>query len=227
MARVRADRRRWLLGVGLAMAATAGLLPRAARGFDAKRLLAAATREGPAARTAAQALVSALEQAAGLDEVGQLRAINDFFNQRIQFGEDPVVWSNVDYWASPLQTLVRGAGDCEDFAIAKYFSLLSLGMPARRLRLVYVRARLEGPDGPAIAHMVLAHYAAPEAVPTILDNLVLELMPANQRTDLTPVFSFNSEGLWEGSAGRAAGDPVQRLSRWRDVLARAREEGFR
>jgi hypothetical protein len=61
----------------------------------------------------------------------------------------------------------------------------------------------------------------------ILDNLVSEVRPASRRPDLSPVFSFNSEGLWQGvGAQPAGGDPVSRLSRWRDLLAKARLEGF-
>ena len=47
-----------------------------------------------------------------------------------------------------------------------------------------------------------------------------------KRPDLTPVFSFNSEGLWQGTGSTSAGDPVSRLSRWREVIAKARAEGF-
>jgi predicted transglutaminase-like cysteine proteinase len=96
-------------------------------------------------------------------------------------------------------------------------------MPSARLRLVYVRAQV---GGAVQAHMVLAYYAAPSAEPLILDNLVGELRPASRRPDLVPVFSFNSDGLWEGVGAKVAGDPLARLSRWREVLAKARAEGF-
>ena len=103
-----------------------------------------------------------------------------------------------DYWASPLQALGKGMGDCEDYSLAKYFSLVSMGMPIAKLRLVYVRAQI---GGQSQAHMVLAYYPAPGAEPMILDNLVSEVRPASQRPDLEPVFSFNSEGLWQGVSG--------------------------
>ena len=74
--------------------------------------------------------------------------------------------------------------------------------------------------------MVLAYYAAPNAEPLILDSLVTEVRPASRRPDLTPVFSFNSEGLWQGVGAQSAGDPVARLSRWREVLLKVKEEGF-
>jgi hypothetical protein len=74
--------------------------------------------------------------------------------------------------------------------------------------------------------MVLAYHAQPGAEPLILDNLITEVRPASRRPDLSPVFSFNGEGLWQGTGSQNSGDPVARLSRWRDVLAKARAEGF-
>lgn len=151
----------------------------------------------------------------------QLERINQFFNIRTIFQSDMETWGQADYWATPLETLMRGHGDCEDFAIAKYFSLLSIGVPEARLRMIYVRAQI---DGSSQAHMVLGYYERPDAEPLILDNLNGLIEPASKRPDLTPIFSFNGEGLWAGNT-RAGGDPTERLSRWRDLLARVREEG--
>lgn len=194
--------------------------------WDAERMLAAAQKQGPRALAGARALQSTMQAATGLDDDAKLQAMNTFFNRRVQSREDIDLWGQVDHWASPLEMLEKGAGDCEDFAIAKYFSLVALGMPVSRLRLVYVRAQLGGPGGPVQAHMVLAYYANPGAEPLILDNLVGELRPASRRPDLAPVFSFNSEGLWQGTGSQAAGDPTARLSRWREMLAKVRGEGF-
>jgi predicted transglutaminase-like cysteine proteinase len=96
-------------------------------------------------------------------------------------------------------------------------------VPVQRLRLVYVRAQI---GGDSVAHMVLAYYAQPGAEPLILDNLVGSVRPASRRPDLTPVFSFNSEGLWNGVGTHSAGDAQARLSRWREVMAKAKAEGF-
>jgi hypothetical protein len=74
--------------------------------------------------------------------------------------------------------------------------------------------------------MVLAYYAQPDAEPLILDNLQPELKPASARPDLAPVFSFNSEGLWQGVGATSAGSAVARLSIWREALAKIRAEGF-
>lgn len=189
-------------------------------------MLAAAKRISPRATAGVQALQPLLTQALGQDDMARLQSINQFFNRQVLFRDDTEVWSQIDYWASPLETLGKGQGDCEDFAIAKYFSLLAVGMPTDKLRLVYVRAQIGGAQGAVQAHMVLAYYAAPGAEPMILDNLITEVRPASRRPDLVPVFSFNSEGLWQGVGAQAAGDPVARLSRWREVLAKARAEGF-
>ena len=192
-------------------------------------MLAAAQKLGPGAVAGARALQPLLAAAQPLDDLGKLAAVNDFFNRRIVFREDIEVWQQPDYWASPLETLNQGQGDCEDYAVAKYFSLLAIGVPTTRLRMVYVLANMGATGGPGatqMPHMVLAYYAAPGAEPMILDNLVGELRSASRRPDLTPVFSFNSDGLWQGTGGPSAGDPVARLSRWRGVLAKARTEGF-
>lgn len=196
------------------------------RAWDAERMLQAAQRHGPKAVAGVRALQTVLTAAVDLDDDGRLQAVNQFFNRRIQFREDIEVWGQEDYWASPVEMLDKGQGDCEDFAMAKYFSLLSLGMPTAKLRLVYVRAQLGGPGGVVQAHMVLAYYAQPQAEPLILDNLISELRPASRRPDLTPVFSFNSDGLWQGVGNTTAGDPMVRLSRWRELLSKARAEGF-
>lgn len=212
-----------LRGMAALVLASVVLAPRA---WDHERMLAAAQRIGPRALEGAKALQPLLKQAAAADEVARLSLVNQFFNRRVVFRDDIDVWGQVDYWATPLETLGKGEGDCEDYAIAKYFSLVATGVPVARLRLVYVRAQLAGPGGPVQAHMVLAYYGQPEAEPLILDNLVGEVRTASRRPDLTPVFSFNSEGLWQGTGGRSAGDPVARLSRWREVLEKVKAEGF-
>ncbi len=195
--------------------------------WDVDRTLAAAAKMGPRAVAGARALQSLHAELQGADEAGKLRGVNEFFNRRVLFRDDIDIWGQADYWATPLEMLDKGAGDCEDYAIAKYFSLLGLGVPVTKLRLVYVRAQLGGAGGPTQAHMVLAYYESANAEPFILDNLVSEVRAASRRPDLSPVFSFNSEGLWQGVGSQAAsGDPVARLSRWRDLLAKAKAEGF-
>ncbi|MFT7723555.1 MAG: transglutaminase-like cysteine peptidase [Roseateles sp.] len=204
--------RAWLAGQLLAAAA-----------YDAGRVMEAAALRGPRLAEQAQALLLLIERSGAHDEAQRLQEVNDFFNQRLAFREDAATWGVPDYWATPLEALERRAGDCEDYAIAKYFSLAASGLPAAKLRMVYVRARQQGQS---LAHMVLAYYAQPGAEPLILDNLRPEVLPASQRPDLTPVFSFNTEGLWQGTGQVTQGDPLARLSLWRELVARVRAEGF-
>lgn len=211
----------WTLLAGLLSFAP---MPRA---WNADRMAAAAQQHGAKAVAGLRALQPLLVASADPEERLHLQEINEFFNRRILFREDLEVWGQVDYWASPFEMFEKGAGDCEDFAVAKYFSLLAAGVAAPKLRLVYVRAQIGGPGGAVQAHMVLAYYPTPTAEPLILDNLITEVRPAGRRRDLTPVFSFNAEGIWEGVGGVAvAGTAAERLSRWRDVLSRSLQDGF-
>ncbi|MEO7852907.1 MAG: transglutaminase-like cysteine peptidase [Rubrivivax sp.] len=210
----------WLRLAGAALVLSAGV----AGAVDDTRLQRSAALAGPQAARAMGQLLSLMDSAQALPPTAQLQAVNRFFNANVRFAPDSQVWAQEDHWASPIETLQKGAGDCEDYAIAKYFSLLAIGMPAAHLRLVYVRVQLT--QGPAQAHMVLAYYGEALGDALILDNLVEDIEPASRRTDLSPVFSFNSEGLWQGVGAVAAGNPLARLSRWRDVVARARTEGF-
>ncbi|AUU92204.1 MAG: transglutaminase-like cysteine peptidase [Enterobacteriaceae bacterium] len=152
----------------------------------------------------------------------KLNQVNRFFNARMAFKDDIVVWHQQDYWATPIEFLRKGAGDCEDFALAKYFTLREMGVPANQLRITYVKALQLNQ-----AHMVVTWYATPDAIPLVLDNLKTAILPATQRTDLLPVYAFNGEGLWLPQSGgnKRVGDS-KRLSRWQDLLTRMRAEGF-
>lgn len=184
----------------------------------------AVTRFGPRAASEVADWLRLMQQHAGAAEGDKLTLVNRFWNQRVREAEDLAVWGQVDYWATPLESLARGAGDCEDFAIGKYFSLVRMGVDSAKLRFIYVRARLNDGAPNGIAHMVLGYYATPSAVPLVLDSLNKEILPASRRPDLTPVFSFNAEGVYVAGAAAA---PVDRVSRWQDLLARMQQEGFR
>ena len=163
-----------------------------------------------------------IDEYAALDVDQQLEAVNRFFNERLRFDHDSVIWKQSDYWASPVQSLVAGAADCEDFTIAKYFTLRQLGVDETRLRLTYVKATEQNQ-----AHMVLAYYASPSSTPLILDNLINPILTAAQRDDLVPVYSFNAGGLWLGSArfdSRAA--TTTPLPRWQELTRKMDDEGF-
>jgi predicted transglutaminase-like cysteine proteinase len=217
---------RRLLGVLLGLLA---ILTIASPNID-KILQLAQSRYGAKATQMVQAWHEMMQAAQSMNEQDKVKRVNEFFNRKVQFGEDQAVWGENDYWATPLEFMGKGIGDCEDFAISKYFALRSLNVPNERLRITYVKARIGGPRSDVTqAHMVLGYYEDPTGEPLILDNLITELRPASRRTDLMPVFSFNSEGLWTGSGGaekKDAAGSTAKLSRWRDLIARMQSEGF-
>ncbi|BCD87281.1 hypothetical protein PSm6_36880 [Pseudomonas solani] len=159
-----------------------------------------------------------IDGSGALPEKDKLAAVNRFFNRQLRFVDDQRNWGQNDYWATPVEALVKGAGDCEDYSIAKYFTLRRLGIPSEKLRITYVKALNYNQ-----AHMVLTYYASPSSDPLVLDNLIGEIRPASQRKDLLPVYAFNAEGLY--TAGKRSGDS-KKLSRWQDILQKMRAEGF-
>ncbi len=165
-----------------------------------------------------------MDESTALPDSDKLNKVNAFFNRRILYKTDSEVYGQEDYWATPLEFMGHGAGDCEDFVIAKYITLRILGVANERLRLIYVRYHI-GNTAP-VAHMVLGYYAQPTEEPVILDNLVSSVRTASMRPDLSPVYSFNNDGLWVGGAATSSADPTTRLSRWRDVLDRMRRDGL-
>ena len=155
----------------------------------------------------------------------QLTEVNKFFNQRVHWHDDLDVYGREDFWATPGEMLGRGKGDCEDYTIAKYVSLRHLGVPTEQLRLTYVRLKVT--TTLSQSHMVLAWYPEPNSTPLILDNVDPRILPASQRRDLRPIFSFNSGELWLGDSRSATSEsPSARISQWRQMIARAKKEGI-
>lgn len=156
-------------------------------------------------------------------DLQKLEMANRFFNERIVFVDDIDLWGVNDYWATPVEFLSRGAGDCEDYAIAKYFTLKAMGMPESKLNITYVKALRYN-----IAHMVLTYYSTPNAEPLVLDNLEDTILPGSKRQDLVPVFGFNGSGLWlaaQRGQGRYTGSP-SKLGGWNDMLKRMSQNKF-
>jgi len=154
-------------------------------------------------------------------EQAQLKLVNDFFNQ-VRFISDQKHWGKKDYWATPVEMLATDGGDCEDYSVAKYFTLRELGVPMAKMSLTYVKAiKLNQ------AHMVLTYYDKKGAEPVILDNLNKQIKPASERKDLKPVYTFNGESLWLAKArgrGRLVGKS-SRLKLWVDLVERIHQEG--
>jgi predicted transglutaminase-like cysteine proteinase len=155
-------------------------------------------------------------------DLEKLEKTNNFFNQ-IEYVEDIVHWRQKDYWATPIEFLGTQGGDCEDYTIAKYFTLKAMGVKDEKLNLTYVKALTYN-----VHHMVLAYYATPGSVPLILDNYVTDIHPATKRKDLVPIYSFNGTSLWlakQRGKGKLAGSS-SRLKRWQDVMQKMSEDNL-
>lgn len=202
--------------------------------LDPQELLETVKQYGESANKRLQSWVDLLNQNQKLDELAKLDKVNRFFNQ-IPYMTDAEHWGTEDYWATPVQLLASNAGDCEDYAIAKYMSLVKLGITEEKLRITYVkvtgrnqlnmRALLTGkaPANTSLslsndeAHMVLIYYASPNAEPLVLDNLKENILPASQRSDLTPVYSFSGNSVWlinQWSGKEALVGGPEHLERW-------------
>ena len=136
------------------------------------------------------------ERTAGKSPRDVLRVVNSFWNTW-PYREDIVNWGKPDYWAVPAQFLKK-SGDCEDYAIAKYFTLKELGFPPEDMRIVVLRDTIRN-----LAHAVLVVYLDGEAY--VLDNLSNVVQPHTRLRNYNPQYSVNENGRWTHIKGRPAG----------------------
>jgi predicted transglutaminase-like cysteine proteinase len=183
---------------------------------EQKIIIALNSNYGVRAAERGKAWFNILDSAQQLNDTEKLIKVNDFFNM-LYFIDDLQLWGEDNYWATPLEFIGVKGGDCEEFAIAKYFTLLALGIDDNKMRITMVKA-LELNQ----YHMVLSYYETPGSVPLVLDNLDAKIKPANQRQDLYPIYSFNGKQLWfnkEKGQGILAGKS-DRLERWTNLNQR-------
>ncbi|MBT0879549.1 transglutaminase-like cysteine peptidase [Campylobacter sp. RM12640] len=154
------------------------------------------------------------------NDANKLVKVNEFFNDPsiIKWQDDMITWGKTDYWANRFESLGKGFGDCEDFVIAKYLTLLDLGVSEEKLFFTYVYANL---NGKWISHMVLAYYEKPNDIPFILDSNTNSIKRANKRVDLKPVLSFNAKDLFlaqQASSGKLSAKSSKYTKDWSSYL---------
>lgn len=187
-----------------------------------KVIASAEVKYGYDARRRLVAWLSLLKSSRDKTEAEKLKLVNAFFN-RVGYMSDMENWGRPQYWATPVEMLASNGATAEDYAIGKYFTLLALGVSIDQLHIVYVKCTRLPHDNQA--HMVLAYYSSPDSMPLVLDNLEPDIKPGSERDDLTPVYSFNGNGLWlarERSAGRTAAADNANL--WNEMNARMGKE---
>ncbi len=121
----------------------------------------------------------------------QLIQVNFYLNKLLP-QHDAVIKKQEEYWATPKEFLIIGYGDCEDYAIIKYFTLLKLGFEKERLFLTGVRDRYSGGH-----HMVLSYFKDRNKSPLILDNLSFKILSLEEREDLEVDIFINSYGVFK------------------------------
>ena len=177
---------------------------------------------GEDARRRASALNSLMTSLQDATEQEKLIKVNDFFNS-FRWVDDMQLWHKKDYWATRMEFVGKGAGDCEDYVIAKYFTLKQLGIPTQKLYFTYVKALRYNQ-----AQMVLAYYDTPKSIPLILDNINGKIKIATQRTDLVPVYSFNGDSLYlakqEGLGQAIPGGNKKQNPKWMELIDRIGKE---
>jgi predicted transglutaminase-like cysteine proteinase len=136
-------------------------------------------------------LIALMDGLVAAPEDKKIIEVNRFFNQ-VEYQTDIENWGKKDYWATRLEFLGKGRGDCEDFAVAKFLTMIQLGVSEKKLFLTYVRAI----GYPEAAHLVVSYYKEPGSVPFVLDNYNKTILPATQRQDLIPVYSFTANDLY-------------------------------
>jgi predicted transglutaminase-like cysteine proteinase len=179
------------LGVFNSVAISAARLPAAglwqeARQRDYTDLFnanCAASRLGSCDSRFATRLRNAASQVAGFTELEMLDHVNRAVNAAMTYRSDRAIWGVGDRWATPIEMAGKGAGDCEDFAIAKYWLLRSLGVSDDKLQMVVLQDTRR-----QLFHAVLVVHTASGAY--VLDNVTNRLQLDTAYAQYQPIMSF-------------------------------------
>lgn len=190
--------------------------------FVALGLPAAFERATPSLEAAWATHAAALKELPLLDRA---HAVTAWGNQWLRYESDQARGA-ADDWASPLQSLARKAGDCEDYAILKYGLLRAAGVASSQVRLAYVMKQ----DAERLTPHMVALLLEPgqswgTSTAWVLDNLTDEIFPLDRRVDLHPVLTLSEDGIWSSVEHGPPARPVAALRRWENLLAQMREEG--
>lgn len=121
----------------------------------------------------------------------QLNKVNFYLNRLLPQYDD-VINNKLDNWATPKEFLTVGYGDCEDYVIIKYYSLIKLGFDEKKLFITIVKEKFKGGD-----HMVLTYFKTKDKSPLVLDNLSFKILDLSSREDLEAKLFINSSGVYK------------------------------
>lgn len=157
------------------------------------------------------------DKASRFDTQKKLSYVNAFFNKILPI-HDETKYNSDDYWATRKEFLIEGRGDCEDYSIAKYFTLLELGINKKNLYFAVVQIK-----GKTSYHMNLLYLNTPTSVPLVLDNLSFKILPLPQRKKLEPKYAFNEYDahlLTKNGLGKKVDIDWGEVNKWEVLLNR-------
>jgi len=137
---------------------------------------------------AARRFLSLIELGQQQQGRARLGVINRAVNLSIRPVSDWVQHGVDDFWASPLETMRSGAGDCEDYAIAKYVALRQAGLAPADLRVIIVYDAKHGTN-----HAVVAVHHDGEWL--VLDNRTFIMVNAEAIQNYWPLFVLDHRGV--------------------------------
>jgi predicted transglutaminase-like cysteine proteinase len=188
-----ADRADEPFGLSTTIVTTGALLKKwldVEREVDDERLVLRICEENPVScgsQTALQFL-AIVDNARTLEGRARLGEINRAINLKIRPKTDLALYGADDLWSPPLATLAIGAGDCEDYAIAKFVALQEAGVSADDLRIVILRD-----DTHKEYHAVVA--ARLDGNWLMLDNRHMVMVEDQQVRGYHPVFLIDRGGV--------------------------------
>lgn len=197
----------------LLMGLKVSLYAKVMEAYDIENL---AVKYGETAQKRFGSLKKLMGETKNLTEVERLVCVNNFFNQ-VPYQSDQQCWGKSDYWATPIEMLGVGKADCEDYAIAKFFTLVEMGVPQEKLYLTYVLT-----ENTKNRHMVLAYFTDDVSVPLILDNGALTIEPETVTKNYIPLYRFNLERFVAFDHGFERKRPIdlKKLENWEGIIKR-------
>jgi predicted transglutaminase-like cysteine proteinase len=178
---------------------------------------------GQKAGLRASALINLMNELADKSTKEKVVKVNDFFNN-VLYDSDPNVWGQPDYWATRMEFLGKAAGDCEDYSIAKYFTLKQLGIEEDKMYMTYAKSLKYN-----VAHMVVTFFVKPNTTPLVLDNYNKQILPATKRPDLVPIYSFNGQKLYDAKQqglGKEVPGGAEKNKKWSKLIDDIKMDGL-
>lgn len=120
-------------------------------------------------------------------EIASIVSINDYWNNRITYKVD-----DYNHWQTPMESLGLGTGNCKDYAIAKYYNLISSGVAYEKIKLAYVKINI---DGKIIPHMIVLYETQDDKF-LVLDNVAEVILPLEKRKDISVIFIFDQDNIY-------------------------------